>query len=66
MQQTGETTSIPKVDPSKTHGFQPLAAHGRNGLVNTQFEQGKLVVHLGSKDGKTSPEIVKKLAIFVP
>lgn len=54
MQQTGETTSIPKVDPSKTMGFNHLQLMAF-GLVNTPCQQGKLVVHLGSKDGGLSP-----------
>lgn len=40
MQQAGETTSIPKVDPSKTMGFNHLQLMAF-GLVNTP-EQGKL------------------------
>lgn len=66
MQQTGETTSIPKVDPSKTMGFNHLQLMAETAL-STRFFTGK--TGRASRIERWRPLTPKSshpLAIFVP
>ena len=55
-----------KLTPQKPMGFNHLQLMAETALSTRNSNRENLFVHLGSKDGFFSPEIVKKLAIFVP